>query len=148
MTRDTADTNDPRPTIRGDQLLPAFKCLEHYCANGVAPRFLEAHFQAQDYKSIDHPFGFIHWIGQMSIRAHCRGVIERIMNKAKRHDADFIIEEVVLDVIVSASPEELGKHGLSKNDKKHFTEILTRFFSAVACEEITAKDLASSTRRP
>ena len=51
-------------------------------------------------------------------------------------------------VIVSASPEELGKHGLSKNDKKHFTEMLTRFFSAVACEEITAKDLASSTRRP
>lgn len=138
---DSAETNDSRSTIRGDQLLLAFQCLERYCARRVTPQFLERHFEGRDYTEIDHPFGFIHWIGEMAIRAHVRNVIDSTMNEVARHEAPFTVELVVRHAIEDASPAGLGELGLSENDRAHFTEILTRFFNAVACGEIAQNKL-------
>ena len=140
MTSDTADKNDPRPTIRGDQLLLAFQFLEK-CSTKVTPHFFEVHLKSRHYEPFDHHFGFMHWLGEITIRAHVRKVITGTTNEVARHNMHFVIEDVVASAIASASPQELGEHGLTLKDKAHIGGVLIGFFNAVACEEITEKQL-------
>ncbi|MFA5935528.1 MAG: hypothetical protein WC787_01575 [Patescibacteria group bacterium] len=145
------DEPDTRgPTIRGDQLLNAFRFLERYGSNehlNSHPRrpvsalvFSDEAFRRYAEK-IEHPFGLRHWMGEISIRSHARRTIEASMNEVSRHEAAFVIPAVVENAIEETSPTELGDLGLTADDKTVLAEVLHRFFCAVACGEISEKNL-------
>jgi len=126
--------------IRADLLLKAWRYLERYCADPTTRTSPAARYFEECI--IVHPYKLDHWLGEIAMRAHSRGVLEQSMNEATRLESHMMVTSIVVCAIDQTSPNALGELGLSVEDKGTISDALYRFIVAVACGEISERDLA------
>lgn len=125
-------------TIYGDELLLAFQYVERSYAAFVAnPLGDDLPFLVWNALKvdIDHPYGDVHWYGEIAIRSSTRQTLEMLMTEASRRDAIFCINDVAEHAVEAASGPDVYP-GLSDEDKKKLDAGLVKFLNLVAWGEI------------
>lgn len=125
-------------TIRGDQLLLAFKCIERtyaaFVANPLEDDLPDRIWDALGV-GIDHPYGYAHWYAEIAIRTPTRKILEMLMDETTRRVSHLCIDGVAEHATEAVSNSDVFP-GLSGDDKKKLIAGLTRFLNLVACGEI------------